>query len=507
MTAGQGRPSMTQAVACPKCGSVDVRFRQNRGSWICDTCDHIWATAAEGPAGPVRARERLKIFLSYGHDKHAADAQRIKADLVARGHEVWFDLERLRSGSDWEAYIEDGLRWCDKVVLLMTPYSVRRRIRGEPRSSDGFCLNEIAKALEKNKLIIPVLLVELADGPPTSICRIQYLDLRDVVPIEQAGERYEVRFARLVRAVEDEDLDFEGGQARLARLLRPLDFSADLGAHLSHFQGRQWLLDAVDQWLSEQPTSRVFWLVGDPGVGKTAFASHLVHRRREVIAYHLCAHGHEDKGEPKRALLSLAYQMAEHLEEYKKRLCGMALEDEVSKSASTLFDNLVVSKLSGDFPPPDGPRLVLIDAIDEATKGGGNELAALVRDHWHKTPPWLRLLITSRPESEVISTLAHVPSCLLDARGSESLSDLRAYISSELASRGLPVRAGWVQGLLDRSQGMFLYVVWVLKEVAAGHLSLDRPEEFPRGLGAIYASFFARQFSDPDPAEARLRAA
>jgi hypothetical protein len=67
----------------------------------------------------------LRIFLSYGHDKHADDALHIKADLERRGHQVWFDLPRLREGRDWELYIEEGLKWGDKVVLLMTPYSVR----------------------------------------------------------------------------------------------------------------------------------------------------------------------------------------------------------------------------------------------------------------------------------------------------------------------------------------------------------------------------------------------
>src|SRR4030081_2006579 len=88
-----------------------------------------------------------KIFLSYGHDRYAAEVLQIKADLEARGHEVWFDLERLRAGVDWDRYIEDGLRWCDKVVVAMTPHSVRRS-HGQPSTSDGFCLNEIAKAFQ-----------------------------------------------------------------------------------------------------------------------------------------------------------------------------------------------------------------------------------------------------------------------------------------------------------------------------------------------------------------------
>jgi hypothetical protein len=64
---------------------------------------------------------RQRIFSSYGRDEHAREALRIKADLEARGHDVWFDADRLREGRDWETFIEEGLQRCDKVVLLMTP--------------------------------------------------------------------------------------------------------------------------------------------------------------------------------------------------------------------------------------------------------------------------------------------------------------------------------------------------------------------------------------------------
>ncbi len=103
---------------CPKCGSADIRFREKRNEWICEDCDHRWQ--AQVPASADEAVAPLKIFLSYEHDQYAADALQIKADLEQRGHKVWFDLERLREGRDWEQYIEEGLKACDKVILLMT---------------------------------------------------------------------------------------------------------------------------------------------------------------------------------------------------------------------------------------------------------------------------------------------------------------------------------------------------------------------------------------------------
>ena len=59
---------------------------------------------------------------------------------------------------------------------------------------------------------------------------------------------------------------------------------------------------------------------------------------------------------------------------------------EAVDNTKTLFENLVVQLLQSDFPKPDGTRLILIDAIDEATCSGRNEIAELIRDHWADTP-------------------------------------------------------------------------------------------------------------------------
>ena len=106
----------------------------------------------------------MQIFLSYGHDEHATLAERIKRDLERATHEVWYDVERLRAGMTWDEEIEDALRKSDCVILLMTPHSVRR--------PNGFCLNEIARALSLRKRIIPVM--ALVCEPPVTVCRLQY---------------------------------------------------------------------------------------------------------------------------------------------------------------------------------------------------------------------------------------------------------------------------------------------------------------------------------------------
>ncbi|MGA2075470.1 MAG: toll/interleukin-1 receptor domain-containing protein [Terriglobia bacterium] len=81
----------------------------------------------------------MRVFISYGHDEHAGLAVCIKRDLESRGHEVWFDLECLKSGADRERYIEDVRVWVSasqgegRIILFITPHSVCRPL--------GYCLN------------------------------------------------------------------------------------------------------------------------------------------------------------------------------------------------------------------------------------------------------------------------------------------------------------------------------------------------------------------------------
>src|SRR5229473_1184848 len=263
----------------------------------------------------------MRIFLSYGHDEHASLAERMKRDLQGRGHAVWFDLDRLKPGGDWERYIEDGLNWASaapnegRFVLLMTPHSVRR--------PDGYCLNELARAGDRRLPIIPVMVAKVE--PPLSVCRIQYLDMQDCVPVDGRQTRYQSKFDHMLQAIESIRLDFEGVQARLLSYLDPLPYEAEVSQHLVRFTGRDWVVRELESWLAD-PRRRVFWITGEAGVGKSALAAWLSRNRPEIAAFHACRYGNSDRVNPRKALTSLAYQLSTQLSDYEQRLNASNLD-------------------------------------------------------------------------------------------------------------------------------------------------------------------------------------
>ncbi|HTX61488.1 MAG TPA: TIR domain-containing protein, partial [Methanobacterium sp.] len=362
--------------------------------YVCEDCERIFK--------PDSGFNKLRIFLSYGHDEYVVFAEKLKDDLEDRGHEVWFDVDRLIPGGDWADYIEEGLDWISEFpnkgvfVLLMTPHSVRR--------PDGYCLNEISRAIQRGLKVVPIMLV--FTEPPLSICRIQWLDMQDCIPLNKKINNYEKRFARLLGALEEDKIDFEGFQSSAYNLLEPIPFDADILKHITRFIGRNWLFKSIDEWVSDKDSSRILMITGNPGSGKTAISSWLCENCKYVEAFHLCQQGHSDKSDPRRAVTSIAYQLSTQFPEYLERLKSLNLKRLIEESnAKTLFDSLIIQPLSVNFTEPNNTVVILIDALDEATKDGRNELASFISTSFLMAPKWLRLIITTRRETEVMTPL------------------------------------------------------------------------------------------------------
>ena len=79
---------------------------------------------------------------------------------------MWLDQLDIHPGQRWDRAVEEALRNCERILLILSPSSV---------SSDNV-LDEVSFALETNKTIIPVLYLDCAI--PFRLRRLQYIDFR-----------------------------------------------------------------------------------------------------------------------------------------------------------------------------------------------------------------------------------------------------------------------------------------------------------------------------------------
>ena len=460
-------------------------------------------------------RVAYRIFLSYGHRprEHVALAERIRDDLIGRGHKVWFDGSKLKAKHDWEKEIELEIEGCSKFIILMSPYSIRRSRTTEPTLSDGYCLNEIAKAVERKKEIIPIWLEWTEQGPPLSICRLQWIEMQPCVPIDK-NESFYLRKAlpALVDAVENGHIPLEGEWSYIKSNLIQFDFQSEMDRHIARFIGRDWLFSPggpIEQWLNSQSGSSVFWLVGPPGIGKSAIATQLAHRKAEAVAIHYCQASNHALKDSRKAFLSIAHQLATQIPKYMELVSKMDLEAEVKGSARAIFERLIAKPLAEIFEGYHEelpPYIVIIDGLDEAAEGDRNELAEVIAERWAILPPNIRLFLTSRDHRSVTEPFVSLDPFFVDADMPENREDIRNFIKKSLIGIGATYDLEpLIKNLTGKSEGVFLYAALIVSEIETGKRQLNDLTKFPLGLNGYYRSYFTREFPDIEDYRDRIR--
>lgn len=110
-----------------------------------------------------------EIFISYSR-RDQEFVTRLAADLNERVADVWFDQSAIQVGQKWHEEIMEGVHACKAFVLVLSPDAAESR----------YVREEVNKALELGKVIIPVLYrpVKLTGELEALVHETQFLDLR-----------------------------------------------------------------------------------------------------------------------------------------------------------------------------------------------------------------------------------------------------------------------------------------------------------------------------------------
>ena len=102
-------------------------------------------------------------FLSYAR----ADAQialRLADDLKAAGTSVWVDQYDIRPSQHWDRAVEEAVRGCEGMIVLLSPRS----------TASQNVADEVSVAIDSGKTVIPVLIE--ACTLPLRMTRMQFID-------------------------------------------------------------------------------------------------------------------------------------------------------------------------------------------------------------------------------------------------------------------------------------------------------------------------------------------
>lgn len=429
-----------------------------------------------------------RVFISYGRRDALEFAVRLAEDLRRRGHAVWLDLTDIEAGGPFEVRIERGISDSTVVAAVMT----RRSLEEE-----SVCRDEVAYALASGRRLVPLRL----DPDPTLrpsllLARRNWIDF--------TGD-YQTGLDALLRYLSGDDAAARRPPLHTVAGLAPLDFGPEIARHAAGFTGREWLGAELDRWL-DVGRGRAFVVVAGPGFGKSAVAAWLSLTRPDlVLAVHFCTHRFARSLDPEEFVASLAAQLHARLPGYAdavERRYPAARQ----RGASDAFRELIVGP-ARDVRPPEGARLVVVDALDEAEAKGGETILALLAEHAPDLPEWLRVVATTRPEAGVVERVSAMRVFELEAHSGENRADLGRYVETRLArvagkGKSAGADAETVRARLEElADGNFLYARLALDALEDGTLAPSEVGRLSPGLASFYVGDFARRF----PAETVYR--
>ncbi|MGH8231714.1 MAG: toll/interleukin-1 receptor domain-containing protein [Steroidobacteraceae bacterium] len=103
---------------------------------------------------PAREMPDNAVFISYAREDLPA-VQQLKAGLEARGITVWFDMDRLEVGDDYDRKIQRNIARCSYFIPIVSA-TTQRRLEGYFRREWSYAIDRVRNMADGALFILPV---------------------------------------------------------------------------------------------------------------------------------------------------------------------------------------------------------------------------------------------------------------------------------------------------------------------------------------------------------------
>lgn len=269
------------------------------------------------------------------------------------------------------------------------------------------------------------------------------------------------------------------------------DFSPYIAEKTGGFVGRHFLFQEIHEFIDTN-SHGYFLLYGDPGIGKSAISAKLVKDHGYLHHFNIRAEGINKASDFLRNICAQLIALY--------NLKHPSLPPETAQDSGFLNQllNEVAEKIGSS-----GKCVIVVDALDEAedlSPPSGSNVLFLPR----MLPPGIFLIATLRREpKEKIRLRIDMPEQLeRDLKQDEpgNGADISEYIQGQVSNPGIQAYIHrhqiddelFVGHLVDKAQGNFMYLRYVLPEIERGHYQDLALDQLPKGLQNYYESHWQR---------------
>ncbi|KAI5121551.1 hypothetical protein M0805_002608 [Coniferiporia weirii] len=231
---------------------------------------------------------------------------------------------------------------------------------------------------------------------------------------------------------------------------------------------RAAILKQVEEWA--QSESKIFWLHGVAGSGKSTIANSVAHMFEQQLRLSGCFFCKRDDAEcrdPKRVFPTLAYHLSKWHEGYRAAVLSVMRGKEEPKLTQSLrwqFDLLLRRPLESVADKPPGSLIVVVDAVDECgdTASSRSDLAEFLAQ-LALVVPWLKVFVTSRPHPEFHEVFRRDPinyqtfDISAQINDSQLQEDMSEYIKLRAEEIRFSLTSGQISALITKASGLFIW--------------------------------------------------
>jgi hypothetical protein len=279
---------------------------------------------------------------------------------------------------------------------------------------------------------------------------------------------------------------FENAPPSLSSHVRSTEFRALIEERTKNFVGRDFIVKAIDDALQDPVFPSGYVVIrGEPGIGKTALLGQLVKKWN-------CVHH-----------FNISSQNIRSTRDFLSNICAqLIIQYDLPHTvlpANASSDSGFLSQLLVEATAKTNERiLVVVDALDEADD---STLPPQVNCLYlpPSLPARVFFLVTSREESDERLLVDRERPIYLRENDPHNRRDVASYISVFIAAHHemmISRISQWdlsdqefVEILASKSEGNFMYLVYVLADIRDGALSkasIDKIANLPKGLRAYY---------------------